>query len=172
MPEWVLVNWIEGWFFDLIHSDSGVNEKHCVFREALSAPFVFCQRGQTCWYTVTFDRSARRFQAVLLSGTLTLTLFEFTFERVAGDRFRLRWVSTATARNADGARLLREPGYERRAVEMLQSLATAIDHYLATERCFRVPARRKAYVVTSRLGARVRRHFVERGEGPAVRCRS
>jgi len=151
------LKWIENWFFDLRHSESGLNEEHCVFVEALSAPLVMADRARTTWYTTLFDPQTRRFEAVLIMGDHILGKFDFAAEELGGGRARLRWELSFTGRNAKGDRLIAERGFRVRIGEMLEFLARSIEHYLTTGKLFRVSLHRKASLVASRLHTRLRR---------------
>ena len=102
------LDWIENWFFDLVHSDSGRNEEHCVFVEAMSAPFVLCNPGRTVWYTTLFDRETYRFHA-MLTGESTLARFEFIGEELEDGRVRLRWDLTCTGLDERGDEITASP---------------------------------------------------------------
>ncbi|MFH2008116.1 MAG: hypothetical protein ABI333_16155 [bacterium] len=151
------LDWIDNWFFDLRHSDSGRNEEHCVFVEALSSPLVMADRARTTWYTTLFDPQTRRFEAVLIVGDHILGKFDFAAEDLGGGRARLGWSLSFTGRNDGGNRLVAEPGFRRRTGQMLELLARSIERYLTTGKVYRPSLHQKASFVASRLHTRLRR---------------
>ena len=153
------LEWIENWHFDLVYSDSGVNEEHCIFYEPLSGPVVMSQMKGTYWYTTLFDSKAQRFHAVLVTGDSVLGKFEFIAKEIKDGRVQARWDLEYTGLNDQGNRIMAEGNFQDRMLEMLRFLQVSLEHYLKTKRKYRLPAHRKLRMAVSRLGTRIHRHL-------------
>jgi hypothetical protein len=69
------LKWISNWGYQLICSDSGVNEKGCVFVEDMSGPVLFGSPVKTKWIT-TLHEPDTRIQFVLVSEDMSVIIFD------------------------------------------------------------------------------------------------
>jgi hypothetical protein len=122
------LKWIDGWTFDMVHSDSGVNEKFCVFAERMSAAHLtgFDQPGPTCWITTAYDRAGRAVQFVLVQA-FTLTTMEVSVSGKGG-RSRVTFSMTMTALDEKGAALLGRSAPAGMNL-MMEFLGRSLKHY-------------------------------------------
>ena len=165
------LEWIDGWCFDLIYSNSGHNEDNNIFLEQMSPLGVLlCPGVVTCWYTTLFDPETRRFHALLLTPGLTVARFEAEMDDLGDGRTRLRWDLTCAGLTDEGQRIVSEPGFAERMRGMLELLARSARHYVETGRKYRLPASRQLRVLLSLIGAAIGRHL-RRVRNPGKRTR-
>jgi hypothetical protein len=122
------LKWIYGWTFDMVHSDSGINEKYCVFAERMSAAHLtgFDQPGPTRWITTEYDRAGRAVNFVLVQA-FTLTTLEVRV-RDEGGRSRAAFSMTMTALDDKGAELLSGAAPAGMSL-MMEFLGRSLKHY-------------------------------------------
>jgi hypothetical protein len=155
----VELDWIEGWCFDLIYSESGRNEDNVIFLEPMSGLGVLrCPGANTYWYTTLYDTLSRRFHAVLLTPDFMIARFRLEIDEMGEGQARMRWSLTYAGLNEKGQRIAAEPGFGRRAFGMLDLLARSAKHYVETGAMYRMPAGERARVLLSVIGAAVGRH--------------
>ncbi|MFZ5570161.1 MAG: hypothetical protein ACOZF0_07140 [Thermodesulfobacteriota bacterium] len=92
------LKWIEGWDKQhaMIYSVSGVNEKHCMFKEYLSGPFLTDTPLTTFWITTVHDPDAGRIEFVLLIGDAGIMTIDLTVTETGASRSSCRWDMTLT----------------------------------------------------------------------------
>lgn len=153
------LDWIDGWHFDLLYSDSGRNEDDCMFLEAMSGLAVHrSPRADTCWYTTLHDVARRRFHAVLLTGDFIIGRWAVEMSAVGNGSTEVRWSIAYVGLNERGNRMVLEQGLETRALGMLRFIASSLKLHCETGRVFRLPARRKVKIALSLVGAALGRH--------------
>jgi hypothetical protein len=69
------LKWIDNWEYQLICSDSGVNEKGCVFIEEMSGPVLFGSPVKTKWIT-TLHEPDTRIQFVLVCEDRSVIIYD------------------------------------------------------------------------------------------------
>lgn len=154
------LDWIEGWQFDMVYSDSGRNEVGCIFLEPISGPGVLRKLGAVTSWTVTrYDPAARRLEAVLHTAGLTIASFELRMDPHGQGATLMRWKLTYTGISAAGRRIVSEDGFEDRIMGMLDFLAQSARQYMETGERYKLDGKKKAEIVMSMLGAAVGRHF-------------
>ena len=153
------LRWIDDWRFHLLYSDSGRNEDDCIFIEAVSGFAVHrVTRSDTYWYTTLYDSAARRFHAVLLTGDFILGRWTLEVEPQGDGGTRMRFALAYTGLTGEGNRIILENGFEARVRNMLRFIANSARHYTETGEILRLPARRKATLALSLLGAAAAQH--------------
>jgi hypothetical protein len=118
------VDWIETWSATLVHSDSGVAEKGCVF--ATDDP----HGARSVWTVSRYDPAAPAIEFVIVTPGLLVTTLEVSLEP-NGAGTLARWRRTFTALTRAGERAigaLAGPAYEAR----MERLERQLDHYLRT----------------------------------------
>jgi hypothetical protein len=113
--------WIDGWKCDMVKSESGVNEKGCIFRTNFDG-----FGGPEIWVTSVYEPN-ERLEFVRTSPDL-VTLYEIELNPVAGGT-NLTWSQYVTALNENG-NLLLEKRDPKQYNEMIKSLETKLDVYL------------------------------------------
>lgn len=148
------LDWIDGWQFHLLYSDSGRNEEDCTFIEAASGFAVHrVARCDTYWYTTLYDRVARRFHAVLLSDDFIVGKFTCEVDALGPGNCRMRWTLTDSGLSEAGNRIILESDFETRVANMLSFLANSAKQYTETGTVLRLPAKRKAKLALSLMRA-------------------
>jgi hypothetical protein len=87
--------WINNWEYQLICSDSGVNEKGCIFIEEISGPVLFGLPVKTKWIT-TLHEPNTRIQFVLVSEEMSIIIFDIELSDQGNDsssaQFRFTYI--------------------------------------------------------------------------------
>jgi len=126
------LKWIRNWEFDMIYSESGVNENNCIFRESMSGLFVLdAPDVDTFWYTTLYDKESHRFHALLMFGNLAAGKFEFTVTENENGSSIATWRLTYTALNEEGNEIA-DDALKERMLGMLNFLGESAKHYLET----------------------------------------
>lgn len=165
------LDWIDGWQFHLVYSDSGRNEDDCIFLEAGSGLAVHRSAGATtAWYTTLYDPEQRRFHAVLLTEDFIVGRWALEVDDLGDGKSRFRWQLVYTGLSERGNRIIDERGFAGRIFEMQDFLARSAKRYLETGQIERLPAKKMAEVAISLVGATLARHFRRpRGSCPTSR---
>ena len=157
------LRWIDDWRFDLIYSEGGKNETGCIFMEGVSALSALrSPAAKTHWYTTRFDKERHRFDAVWLTGDLTMTRWKVCMDDIGEGQVRVTWSLVYTGLGPRGSALLGEPGLEGRVKNLTTFIATSLKTYVETGSIFRIPSGRKLRMAASLIGAALGRHFRRR----------
>jgi hypothetical protein len=124
------LDWIRGWSFEMIKSDSGVNEVGCIFKETMSGG-LFGVTEPTHWLTTIYDKEAKEFHAVLTFGGYALGKFEFTAEPEDDQYSYGVWTLSYTSLNDQGDRVAGDDMADKLKT-MLGFLGSCAKHYLET----------------------------------------
>ena len=117
-------DWIETWRAVIVHSDSGVAEKGCVF--TTDDP----HGAHSVWTVSRYEPEAGAIEFVVVTPGLLVTTLEVALEP-DGDGTLARWRRTFTALNPAGERAiaaLAGPAYDTK----MQALERQLDYYLRT----------------------------------------
>ena len=157
------LKWIDNWRFDLIYSDSGLNETGCVFLEPFTGMSVLRSRSAiNTWYCTRYDTESHEFEAVWLTRDLTLAHWEFTMAELGDGRVRAHWSLCYTSLGRAGRRLVGETNFDQRMQAALGFLSLTFQTYVESGSPYRIPTSRKLQVVASLIGASFGRHFRSR----------
>ena len=157
------LRWVDDWRFDLIYSDSGINETGCVFVEASTGLAVLrCADASTYWYSTRFDVQRHRFEAIWITRDLSIARWEVGMTDLGQGQTRVNWSLVYTGLSPRGDRIISEPGLEQRAENVLRYLATSLKHYVETGTMYRLSSHRKLRIAVSLIGAALGRHFRRR----------
>lgn len=121
--------WIDGWDFEMVYSECGAIEKHCIFRERLTGAFLFADPDlETTWAVCDNDREAHWLRAVLLVGDRAAGMFEVDGREQGAGCTKVTWSYTMTGldRETNEALAALEPG---RIDTMLGFLGKSLKHY-------------------------------------------
>lgn len=91
------LRWIPGWDYQLIYSQTGINESNCIFTEQLSGPHFFSKPLVTTWTTMEHDPKACRVFFHIQLGQMASILFRFTFREVGRNVSSCTWQMVFTA---------------------------------------------------------------------------
>ena len=123
--------WIPGWNCKLIYSESGKNERDCIFTEELSSSSMFDSRvGPATWHTTLFDREKFEFHAVIFNSAATIK-WEVKLKDGENGVTKLHWRHITTALNETGIRLI-EQGLEEKMIAMASVLLQTLKQYCET----------------------------------------
>jgi len=154
------LDWIDDWKFDLIYSESGVNEAGCAFTEAFTGLTILRKPGAlNTWYATLFNRKERRFEAVWLTGDLTVSRWKVHMDDLGNGRIRVSWSLTYTGLGPEGDALLGEAGVSGRMGQVLAFIAASLKQYMETGTVFKLSTHRKLRVAGSLIGAALGRHL-------------
>ncbi len=121
--------WIDGWDFEMVYSECGAMEKHCVFTERITGAFLFASPGlETTWIVTDHDLDRSVLRAVLVIGDRAAGMFEVDGHDQDDASAKVVWQCTLTGRSEEGNRALAalEPG---RIDTMLGVLGKSFKHY-------------------------------------------
>ncbi len=124
--------WIDGWDFDMVYSESGVMEKHCIFTERSTGAFLFDEPDlESTWVVCDNDRDARWLRVVLVIGDRAAGMFEIDGQELGDGSTKVIWNYTITGLNEDGNQAL--AALEPTKIDtMLGFLGKSIKHYCET----------------------------------------
>jgi hypothetical protein len=136
--------WIDDWQFDLVRSESGKNEKGCIFSEPFTGPMVAGAVGtETTWLTTEYDPDTCRFNATTMVGDLMIGDWRWRADRTDDGRTRATWSYSFIGRSEAGNRAIRDPSFEARLRGMLEFLDASARTYLETGTVLRYPLSKK-----------------------------
>lgn len=126
-------DWLSGWQYRLIYSDSGVAELGCVFTTPNTPASVSHSQAaaETTWIVTEYDPSAFRIAFVWINPGYIITelRIQLTPAEHAATRTHIRYRYTGLS--SDGNRELE--GYDQKWFEAkMQHWETTINHYLRT----------------------------------------
>ncbi len=127
--------WIEGWSAQVVCSSSGFAEPGAIFRTKIAL-------GEL-WVTSLHEPKAFRVEYVIFAGGHAVLKFEVAFQRIAGDRSKMRIVRAYTGIDALGRHrvlALSEDGVRREN----ELIARQLDHFLRTGEVLRRDGSRRA----------------------------
>jgi hypothetical protein len=154
------LKWIDDWQFDMIYSESGVNENNNIFLEPSSGLAVLHPPGlNTYWYTTLYNAQKQRCHFVLLSRGLVVAKLEIQVNAAPDGNTLIKWDLTYTALSREGNKMIREKNFKDRMFNMLNFLGLCAKHYIETGKIYRVPPKRKLDLVIAITGAKLKRHF-------------
>jgi len=127
-------DWIPGWQYDLIYSDSGVAELGCVFTTPNPATSVRSgehsgKASETTWIVTDYDPAAFRIAYVWINPGMVITELRIQLTQGEEDTTRSHIRFRYTGLSADGNRQLTE--YDRTWFDnKMRNWESAINHYL------------------------------------------
>ncbi len=124
--------WVDGWDFEMVYSESGVVEKHCIFRERMTGAFLLSDPDlETTWVVSDNDRDARWLRALLVLGDRAAGMFEVDGQERGDGSTKVTWNYTVTGLNEDGNQAL--SALEPTKIDlMLGFLGKSLKHYSET----------------------------------------
>lgn len=72
--------WIPDWQYEMVYSDSGVNETNCIFTEDVSGPFVVDAAVTTAWHTIVHDPENNEIIFFLVQGDRSVVRVDVKIE--------------------------------------------------------------------------------------------
>lgn len=131
------LKWIDGWAFDMIYSDSGVNENNCIFSEEMSFPFLFESPGKTIWHTTLYDKEEAKIHFLLICEEKALIKWEISFEADENGKTRncIRTTLTFINEEADG---IDQKALQQRLRGIITFLGQALKYYCENGKMLKV----------------------------------
>ncbi len=121
------LKWINNWEYQLICSDSGVNEKGCIFTEEMSGVLLFGSPVKTKWITSRHEPDTR-IQFVLVSEEMSVILFDLEFVDQGNGLSVVRFQFMYTPLNEDAI----DETTEEKLMFILNSLVSWLKSYCET----------------------------------------
>ncbi len=123
--------WIPDWQYELVYSDSGVNEPNCIFTEETSGLFIFDTLITTTWNTIVHDPGNKKITFLLISGDRGVIRIDVAIETDKEQVSTISWHMTFTSlssKNDD----ISETTIKENLVGMVTVLASLLKHYCET----------------------------------------
>ena len=127
------LKWIDGWEMqhEMIFSESGVNEKYCIFKEKMFGPILVDKLLTTTWITTIHDFEKRCVEFLLVVGDMAVINFQFNILVTGKDTSLCRWTLILTAMNRETNQIPEETMKERMQV-VTAGLSMMLKHYCET----------------------------------------
>jgi hypothetical protein len=123
--------WTPNWEYQLVYTNSGVNEDNCIFREDMSGPILFGNPATTTWYTTLHDSDKCRIQWLLIIEDKAVIKWEFSGRETDLNTTTCTWNLIFTALNNE-ANELSEKGIKESLNTILNFVSNALKHYCET----------------------------------------
>ncbi len=120
--------WIPNWQYDLIYSDSGVNETDCIFTEQVSGLHILGEPLTTTWNTVVHDPENCKIKFLLILEDRGVIGCDVDFEENQEGISTVTWHMVFTSLSSKNESI--NPGdIQKRMSEMLDFLASLLKGY-------------------------------------------
>ncbi|NQT73739.1 MAG: hypothetical protein HQ553_13385 [Chloroflexi bacterium] len=121
------LKWINGWEYQMVCSDSGVNEKGCIFIEEMSGSALFGVPVKTKWITTRHEPDTR-IQFVLVSEEKSIIIFDLEFVDQGNGTCSARFQFIYTPMNEDAI----NETTEEKLMLIMTSLMSWLKYYCET----------------------------------------
>ena len=118
--------WLDGWSYEMVHSESGVAEEGCVFVSPSAA------LPETVWVITRHDAGAGVVEFARVTWGLAATLLRLEVEPSPGDRTALHVRYTHTALTPEGRQFIEERFSQQAFAAAMTWWERSLNHYLAT----------------------------------------
>jgi len=125
------LRWTPNWEYQLVYTQSGINEDNCIFREDMSGPILFGNPATTTWYTTLHDSDKCRVQWLLIIEDKAVIKWEFSGRETGSNTTTCTWNLIFTALNNE-ANELSEKGIKESLNTILNFVSNALKHYCET----------------------------------------
>jgi len=125
------LRWIPDWDYQLIYSQSGVNETNCIFTEDKSGLHFFEKPLPTTWVTNLYDPHNYRILFQLDLAGKAVIRFEIDISEVGKDVSRCRWHMAFTALDEE-ANAMEDETIRTKLGLIMTFLSEALKHYVET----------------------------------------
>ena len=118
-------DWVEPWKCEMVYTDSGFAEDHCVFRTN------FEDHGEAIWMVSRHEPETGIIQFVITCPATHVEKLDIAVEPTDSASSRIRWDRTYTALNERGNAFIREltgPGYD----DEIRGLEAMLNHFCRT----------------------------------------
>lgn len=121
------LKWIDNWQYQLIYSDSGMNENNCIFKENMSGLILFDSPITITWVTTLYDPDSR-IHFVLVCGEMAVIKFDIEVRDQNNGISSIQFQFTYTSLKEDTF----DETTEGKLKTILTFLATSLKHYCET----------------------------------------
>lgn len=121
------LKWIDNWEYQLIYSDSGINENNCIFRENISGLILFDSPISITWITTLYDPDSR-IQFVLMCGEMAVIKFDIEIQEQNNGISSIQFQFSYTPLQEDTI----DETTEGKLMSILAFLSTSLKHYCET----------------------------------------
>jgi len=121
------LKWIDNWQYQLVYTDSGVNENNCIFREDMSGAVLFDSPVTIMWITTLHDPDSR-IQFVLICGEMAVIKFDIELRDQGNGISSIQFKFTYTPLKEDAV----DETTKGKLMTILTFLAASLKHYCET----------------------------------------
>lgn len=121
------LKWIDNWQYQLVYTDSGVNENNCIFTENISGLVLFDSHATITWITTLYDPNSR-IQFVLICGDMAVIKFDIELRDQDNGISSIQFKFIYTSLKEDVV----DDKTEGKLMTILTFLATSLKHYCET----------------------------------------
>lgn len=125
------LRWIPDWEYQLIYSESGTNETHCIFNEEKSGPVFFSKPYTTTWTTILYDPDHLRIRFHLSIETKASIAFNIAIDDVGPHISRVTWNLTFTGLDQEANEMNEKEIHEKLGF-VTGFLSESLKHYCET----------------------------------------
>ena len=118
-------DWLDGWNYKMIHSDSGIIEKNCVFTTPHHGTF------DTVWHVTEHDELNHRIEFVRVTPAENVVKIDIRLKKFGAQQTKVFINYQYTALNEAQCEFINS-GLEKSFLETMDWWETAINHYLKT----------------------------------------
>jgi len=122
--------WIDGWSSELVYSESGLAEKHCVFETH------FPHAGRQTWMVSRYDPDRFAIEFVITQQESHIEKLELSVEDNGDGTSTLNWTRVYTGLNEKGAEFIEKYAGDPLSQRM-ERIGKALDHYCRTGKMLR-----------------------------------
>ncbi|WP_028315336.1 hypothetical protein [Desulfatibacillum aliphaticivorans] len=123
--------WIPGWEYDLLYTQSGVNETGCIFRENMSGPNLFEEPIPAIWTTILHDPEKTRVEFVICYEGRGVSWSSVQLSPAGEGLTKANWRKELTSLSPKNDRFSDQELHDKMLVS-LDFLADALSHYCGT----------------------------------------
>ena len=121
------LDWLDGWNYKMIHSNSGLIEKDCVFATPHHGDF------ETIWYVTQYDKSNYKIEFVRVTPNENVVKINIQLEKINEQQIRTIIDYQYTALNEEQNKFINEK-LKQSFNESMEWWEKAINHYLKTDK--------------------------------------
>ena len=125
------LRWIPQWEYQLIYSQSGVNETNCIFNENMSGAHIFEKPLTTTWVTTLHDPQNYRISFQLNTSGKAVIRLDIGFRDVGNKVSSSTWHMVFTALDEE-ANTMQDDHIRKKLEAVITFLAEALKHYCET----------------------------------------
>lgn len=120
--------WIPDWKYELIHTESGVNETGCIFREDLSGFHYFEEPVTATWVTTVHDPAAKEIEFAIYYSDRAFARSSVRILKSDNGYSRVQWKKTLTLLDAASDRFP-DQDLKQKVLESLTFIAESLSCY-------------------------------------------